>query len=112
MTSVGRTTSRSRGDASRRPEASRKPVEVTGDLSDIAPDDALLVERLREPLRRALGEERSAFEVRIEPRGRVGEILVRITGPRGCLRLSFGREEADPGYVAGVVKDTLARFGL
>jgi hypothetical protein len=97
------------GDSSGASGAGRGPIEAAGDLRL---DDALLVKRLEEPLRKALGEARSSFNVKIEPRGDVGEILVRITGSRGCLRLAFGRDEADPGYVAGVVRDALARFGL
>jgi len=90
----------------------RALVEFTGDPNELSSDDSLLVERLKEPLRRALRDARASVRVRIETRGGVGEILIRITGSRACLRLSFGRDEADPGYVSGVVRDAVARFAL
>ena len=80
------------------------------DVPAQALDDAALVERLREPLRRALLGSRWCAS-RIESRPSVGEIVVRITGPHACLQLSFGRDEAEPGYVTGVVRDAVARFG-
>lgn len=88
------------------------PPEVTGDLGELAVDDAVLVERLREPVRKALGGSLSPFCVRIEPSRHVGEVLVRIIGRHASLQLSFGHDEAEPGYVSGIVKDAVARFGL
>jgi hypothetical protein len=88
------------------------PPEVTGDLGELAVDDAVLVERLREPVRKALGGSLSPFCVRIEPSGHVGAVIVRIIGRHASLQLSFGRDEAEPGYVSGIVKDAVARFGL
>jgi hypothetical protein len=91
------------------PDASRGLVEITGP-GEMTADDPLLLEKLREPLRRALGDACASVRVRIETRGNAGEILVRITGSRACLRLAFGRDEAEPGYVSGVVRDAVARF--
>jgi hypothetical protein len=88
------------------------PCEVTGDLSDAPVDDEVLVPVLTEEIQKALGGARSAFCVRIEPRGDAGEIVVRITGCRASLQLSFERDEAEPGYVAGIVRDAVERFGL
>jgi hypothetical protein len=67
---------------------------------------------LRDAIQNALGGARSAFCVRIEPHGHLGEILVRIGGRRASLQLSFERDEAEPGYVAGIVRDAVGRFGL
>jgi hypothetical protein len=86
--------------------------EITGDVGERAVDDAQLVERLRGPVRKALGGAGSPFCVRIEPSGHVGEFLVRVTGRRASLQLAFGRDEVEPGYVSGVVRDAVARFAL
>jgi hypothetical protein len=93
-------------------DASRAIVKITGGPGEMTADDSLLLERLREPLRRALGDASASVRVRIETRGNAGEILVRITGARACLRLAFGLDEAEPGYVSGVVRDAVARFAL
>jgi hypothetical protein len=87
-------------------------LEITGDLADAAVDDEVLVPALRDAIQNALGGARSAFCVRIEPHGHLGEILVRIGGRRASLQLSFERDEAEPGYVAGIVRDAVGRFGL
>jgi hypothetical protein len=44
--------------------------------------------------------------------GRVGEVVVSITGSRGRLPVFFKADELDPGYVSRVVTDILARYGL
>jgi hypothetical protein len=82
------------------------------DLVQIDGENALLVERLKDPLRRALGNRGAFYSVRIETVGHVGEILVSITGSRGRLPLLLGEEELEPGYVFRVVSDTVSRFGL
>jgi hypothetical protein len=71
-----------------------------------------LVERLGHPLGRALGERRASYVVQIETVGMVGEVLVSVTGAKGRLPILFGREDLEPGYVARVVTDTVARFNL
>lgn len=81
----------------------RQAVEVTG-------SDKGLVDRLAEPLQRALSDRRSHYAVRIETVGRVGEVMVRIDGSKGRLPLLFRPEEMDAGYVCRVVKDTVSRF--
>ena len=48
--------------------------------------------------------------VDVDTVGRVGQVLVSISGFRGCLPLFFQPEELEPGYVCRVVKDTVARF--
>jgi hypothetical protein len=81
-------------------------------LVHVEGQSALLVERLRDPLRRALGDRRTFYVVKVETVGRVGEILVSIRGARGHLPLLLKEEELEPGYVAMVVKATVDRFGL
>jgi len=71
-----------------------------------------LTERLQEPVRRALGDRRTCYSVDIEPRARVGEIVVSITGSKGRLPLLFRHEELEPGYVFRVVRDAVTRFDL
>jgi hypothetical protein len=93
-------------------EPREAPLEITGDLGEAAFDDEVLVPVLRDAIQKALGGARSAFCVRIEPHGHLGEILVRISGRRASLQLSFERDEAEPGYVAGIVRDAVQRFGL
>jgi hypothetical protein len=88
------------------------PLEITGDLSEAMVDDEVLVQALRDAIQNALGGARSAFCVVIEPHGNAGEIAVRIRGRRASLQLSFERDEAEPGYVAGIVHDAVERFGL
>jgi len=95
-----------------RAEACGSLPEITGDLGELAADDAELIERLREPVRKALAGSPSHFCILIEPSGHVGEILVRVIGRRASLQLAFGRDEADPGYVSGVVRDAVARFAI
>lgn len=80
-------------------------VQVSG-------DQAFLVDRLREPLQSALGTRHTCYIVHIASVGRVGEVLVRVSGSRGHLPLLFGPEEIEPGYVARVVADNVRRFGL
>jgi hypothetical protein len=82
------------------------------DLVQIDGEDALLVERLRDPLRRALGSRGAFYFVRVDSVGRVGEILVSITGSKGRLPLLLDGEDLDPGYVFRVVSDTVSRYGL
>ncbi len=93
-------------------ESHNRPLEITGDLGATLLDDEALVPMLRDEVQKALGGARSAFCVRIEPRGDAGEIVVRISGRRASLQLSFGRDEAEPGYVAGIVRDAVERFRL
>lgn len=81
-------------------------------LVRIEGQSALLVERLRDPLHRALGDRRTFYVMRVDTIGRVGEILVSIRGAKGHLPLLLKEEELEPGYVAMVVKATVDRFGL
>ncbi len=73
---------------------------------------AQLVERLRDPLSRALADRRTFYWVHVEAIGPAGEVLVSITGPRGHLPLLLKEKQLDPGYVATVVRDTISRLGL
>jgi hypothetical protein len=72
----------------------------------------VLVERLEEPLHRALAERPGFYRIYVDSVGRVGEVLVSITGSRGRVPLIFAEDELEPGYVVRVVKDTLAKFGF
>lgn len=88
-------------------------AERATNLVRIEGQDAHLIERLRDPLRRALGDRRTYYSVRIEAIGRVGEVLVSITGSKGHLPLLLrGEEELDAAFVFRQVSDTVSRFGL
>jgi hypothetical protein len=90
--------------APRLPPPDRRLLRIEGDVG--------LVERLEEPLRRALGDRRAFYEVRIDAVGRCGEVLICIVGAKGRLPLIFGQEELEPGYVVSVVRDTVDKFGF
>ena len=85
-------------------------TEAASTLVQIHGDDTQVVERLREPLSRALGNRRELYRVRVETVGRVGEVLVSILGHRGRIPLLFASDELEPGYVHGIVRDTVDRF--
>jgi hypothetical protein len=78
----------------------------------ISGDNDVLVDRLKRPLQRALEGRNTAYSVRIEAVGRVGEVMVCITGSKGRLPLRFGYEELEPGYVSTVVHGVMNRFAL
>ena len=80
-------------------------LEITG-------KNAPLLEQLRAPLRRALGDRGRFYAVHVEPVGRVGEVLVSITGSRGRLPLLFSPEDLEPGDVFRTVSDTVDKFGF
>jgi hypothetical protein len=82
------------------------------DLVQIDGDSADLVDRLREPLRRALAGRHRYYAVHVDSVGRVGEVLVSISGSTGRLPLLLGRDELDPGYVSRVVSDAVQRFAV
>ena len=86
-------------------EAATKLVQIDG-------ENAVVVERLREPLSRALGNRRALYHVQIGMVGRGGEVLVSILGHRGRIPLLFAPDELEPGYVHGIVRDTVDRFGF
>lgn len=73
---------------------------------------ALLVERPRDPVCRALGGRRTFYSFKVSTISRVGEVLVSVRGGKGHLPLLLREEDLDPGYVAMVVKATVDRFGL
>jgi hypothetical protein len=81
-------------------------------LVQIDGENALIVDRLREPLSRALGNRRALYRVQVETAGRSGEVLVSILGHRGRIPLLFAPDELEPGYVYGTVRDTMDRFGF
>ncbi len=81
-------------------------------LVQIDGENALVVDRLREPLSRALGNRRALYRVQVETAGRGGEVLVSILGHRGRIPLLFAPDELEPGYVHGIVRDTVDRFGF
>jgi hypothetical protein len=86
-------------------EAATRPVQIDG-------ENTLVVERLREPLSRALGNRGALYRVYVETVGRAGEVLVSILGHRGRIPLLFAPDELEPGYVHGIVRDTVDRFGF
>jgi hypothetical protein len=75
-------------------------------------ENAPIVEGLREPLSRALGNRCGHYRVHVETVGRSGEVLVAILGHKGRIPLLFAPDELEPGYVHGVVRDTVERFGF
>jgi hypothetical protein len=72
--------------------------------------DSALVERLEQPLHRALDDREHVYVVGVDAISPTGEILVSINGPRGCLPLLFRARDVDDGNVFQVVKDTVARL--
>jgi hypothetical protein len=87
-------------------------VTVEPSCMRVSGDNDALVDRLRTPLQRALEGRRTFYSVRIEAVGRVGEVVVSITGSKGRVPLLFGHEELEPGYVSSVVQATVDRFAL
>ena len=87
-------------------------TETATTLVQIDGENALVVERLREPLSRALGNRRQSYRVRVETVGRGGDVLVSILGHKGRIPLLFAPDELEPGYVHGIVRDTVDRFGF
>jgi hypothetical protein len=87
-------------------------MAIPGDPVRIQGQSTILVKRLEEPLHRALAERPGVYHIHVDSVGRVGEVLVSITGSRGRLPLIFASDELEPGYVLSVVRDTLAKFGF
>ena len=95
---------------SRSPNADEEPrspvppslVEIEGERS--------LPDSLVAPLRRALGDRGRYYHVQVDGVGRVGEIMVRITGLKGRLPLLFDKTELDPGYVHHVVRTAVEKY--
>jgi hypothetical protein len=82
----------------------RRLIEVTG-------DNETLVDMIRPPLQHALSDRGAFYAVRVEEVGRVGEVLVSITGAKGRLPLIFRSEELEKaGQMSQVVRTTVARF--
>jgi hypothetical protein len=71
-----------------------------------------LVQQLEEALRVALEGRHRLYSVRIDDLGRVGEVLISITGATGRLPLLFGRGELEPGHVSEVVEDAVEAVAL
>ncbi len=86
-------------------------VDPQGQL-EITGKNAPLLDHLREPLFRALGGRGRFYAVSVEPVGRVGEVLVSITGSRGHLPLLFSPEDLEPGDVFRTVSDTVDKYGF
>ena len=80
-------------------------LEITG-------MSAPLLDHLRAPLHRALGARGRFYAVHVEAVGRVGEVLVSITGSKGRLPLLFSPDELAPGDVFRTVSDTVDKFGF
>jgi hypothetical protein len=74
--------------------------------------EGALLDHLRDPLQRALEDQRRHCLVSVEAVGRVGEVMVSVTTTKGRLPMLFGSEDLDPGYVTRVVLDTVTHFGL
>jgi hypothetical protein len=81
-------------------------------LIQVGGASASLVDRLREPVVQALSGRRACYAVRVEAIGRIGEVLVSITGSQGRLPLLFRRDELEPGHVSTVVRGAVDRFAL
>ena len=83
----------------------RVRVEVSG-------DNTLLHYGLTDPLCRALSGRQRFYAVRVEALGRVGEVLVTITGSKGRLPLILSPQDLEPGDVFRMVSDTVDKYGL
>jgi hypothetical protein len=71
-----------------------------------------IVEHLREPLSRALGDRRTWYDVAVELVGRSGEVVVSISGTQGRLPLLFQKKDLEPEHVFRVVKETVTRLAF
>jgi hypothetical protein len=78
-------------------------VEISGDRR---------LDCVRDPVCRALADRHRFYSVRVEAVGRVGEVLVTITGSRGRLPLILSPQDLEPGDVFRMVSDTVDKFGL
>jgi hypothetical protein len=88
-------------------------ASVAGVLPDrivIRGESRSVVERLTEPLYRALSRRPALYRVNIDAVGRVGEVVVSIEGSKGRLPLLFGKDELEPGFVFRVVDDAIRRY--
>lgn len=98
--------------AGERIETNMATFDTDAKLIRVTGENAGLIDLLRGPLFLALGDRGCFYEVSVDSVGRVGEVLVSITGSRGHVPLFFGADELEPGYVSRVVRDTVSRFGL
>jgi hypothetical protein len=78
-------------------------VEISGDST---------LDCLRDPVCRALADRHRFYTVHVEALGRVGEVLVTITGSRGHLPLILSPQDLEAGDVFRMVSDTVDKFGL
>lgn len=81
-------------------------------LVQVEGPNLLLVEGLREPLRRALADRGSPYRVYVDVIGRNDEVMVCITGSRGRLPLIFPGGALEPGHVFRVVRDAVDKMGF
>jgi hypothetical protein len=91
------------------------PMVALGSLEShvrISGNDEALVTSLAEPVRLALEGRHRWYFVRIDDLGRVGEVLISITGSKGRLPLLFGRGELEPAHVCEVVEDAVEAVAL
>ena len=77
-------------------------VEVEGDHA--------LCGRLGGALRRALQDRGRYYHVQIDGVGRMGEVVIRISGVKGRLPLMFDRGELDPAFVHHVVRSAVETY--
>ena len=61
---------------------------------------------------RALADRHRFYAVHVEALGRMGEVLVTITGSRGRVPLILSPQDLEPGDVFRMVSDTVDKFGL
>ena len=81
-------------------------------LVEIRGESQALTKALRVALETALSDKHRYYAIRVETIGRVGEVLVTVSGSGGHLPLILGREDLEPGYVCRVVRDQVDRFGI
>ena len=72
--------------------------------------DAPLLERLRAPLSQALDGRGRYYHVQIDGVGRVGEVVVRISGAKGRLPLLFDSAFLEPAFVHHVVRSAIEKY--
>ena len=74
--------------------------------------EAVLIERLGDPLQRALEGRGAFYKVRVDWVGRRKEVVVSITSSKGRLPLIFDSRDLERGHVLRVVRANVEKHGL
>jgi len=77
-------------------------AQVAARLVRITGQDQVLIDQLKDPLTRALGDRHSVYMVDVDTVGRVGQVLVSISGFRGrACPCSFNRKSSSRAMCSG-----------